>query len=421
MQKDRNLPMADAKKYRDKIHAAPNSPGVYLMKNASGEIIYIGKAKSIRKRLKSYLAGGLDPKTAVLLSHLDDIEFKLTASEGLALLLEASLIGKFKPRYNISLRDDKSFPFIKITNEKFPLIIICRKKEDKNAIYFGPYTSAALLREALKIIRRYFPYRSCRRLPKKPCIYLRIGLCPGCCIERISRKEYLKTISSIILIIQGRIDELVRKFSRQMHQKSKKQEFEEAAKLRDQIYALSSVGKGQLGLNREAEISDLKKLLHLKHMPERIEAFDISNIFGKEATGSMVSFFKGEPDKDNYRRFRIKNVREINDYAMIREVVHRRYTKVVEEKIDRPDLIIIDGGRAHLNSARGELRDLKLNIPLISIAKEKEHIYTEKLAVPIKLESDTPALNLIRRIRDEAHRFAVSYHHILRRKKIIGK
>ncbi len=202
---------------------------------------------------------------------------------------------------------------------------------------------------------------------------------------------------------------------------AKKHDFEEAAKRRDQINALSAIAQNYAGSPNQGELEDLKNLLQLRKLPERIEAFDISNISGKEATGSMVSFYRGLADKNNYRRFRIKTVSSVDDYGMLTEVVRRRYLRLTKEKLPLPELILIDGGRGHLLTAAREVSNLGLDITLVSIAKEKEHIYVKDRANPLKLASDTPALNLLRRIRDEAHRFAVAYHHILRRKKIIGK
>lgn len=400
--------------------AAPQAPGVYLMKDSGGRIIYIGKANSLRKRLKSYLSRKLNDKTVVMMSNVSDLEFRLTQTESLALLLEASLIHQHKPKYNVSLRDDKSFPLVKITNEEFPAICITRKKEADGAKYFGPYTSANMLREALKIIRRHFPYRSCKQLPKEACMYYRIGLSPAPCAGKINKREYARTIENIALILRGRTNYLIRKLAKQMNLKSKQQEFEQAAIIRGQIEALSAIGYIQVGLGSQDELEDLKKLLKLKRLPERVEAFDISNIRGEDATGSMVSFYKGIADKNNYRRFRIKTVSGIDDYKMLSEVVRRRYERLIAEKLVLPDLILIDGGKGHLLTVRNELKNLGLRIPLASIAKEQENIYTQDSARPIKLNLDTPALNLMRRIRDEAHRFAVSYHHILRRKRIIG-
>lgn len=413
--------MKNADKLKDKIAHIPDVSGVYLMQDKAGHIIYIGKANSLPKRLMSYLGRDLDAKTMALMSHVEDIEFITTPNETLALLLEAGLVHKYKPRYNVSLRDDKSFPYVKITREDFPCLYITRKKEDDGSRYFGPYTSAKLLKNALKIIRRTFPFRSCKVLPKKPCIYYRLNLSPAPCIGKISQKEYSKIIDNIILILEGKTSQLIQMLSKEMEVNSKNLDYEEAQKNRDQINALSVLSGSKEGIYSQGELEDLRNFLHLSSLPQRIEAFDISNISGQEATGSMVSFFQGRPDKKNYRRFRIKGEFGINDYGMLSEVVFRRYGRLIKENIALPDLVLIDGGKAHLLTAQRQLRKLNLNIPLISIAKEQENIYIWNKKDPIKFGSDTPALNLIRRIRDEAHRFAVSYHHILRRKKIIGR
>jgi len=391
------------------------------MKDKQGRVIYVGKAKSLRKRLRSYIGRQLDTKTVMLMANVADIEYRLTPTESLALLLEASLVHQYKPKYNVSLSDDKSFPLVKITNEEFPAICITRKREPDGARYFGPYTSAGLLREALKIIRRNFPFRSCKKLPRRECMYYRLGLSPAPCIGRINKKQYAKTIKNISLILEGKTDTLIKKLSREMNLRAKQQEFEEAARIRDQINALTAIGPSNVTAGSQSELEALKNLLRLTKIPERIEAFDISNIYGKEATGSMASFYRGIPDKDNYRRFRIKTVEAIDDYKMLSEVLKRRYSRLIEEKLALPDLILIDGGKSHLLTAQKALKELDIGIPLVSIAKEQENIYTKGKARPVKLSSDTPALNLIRRVRDEAHRFALSYHRILRRKKIIGK
>jgi excinuclease ABC subunit C len=206
-----------------------------------------------------------------------------------------------------------------------------------------------------------------------------------------------------------------------MKEVSDEARFEEAAKIRNQIYALSTIGKSPRAASTFNELEDIKNLLKLDKIPERIEAFDISNISGKEATASMVSFYRGSPDKNNYRRFRIKTVDTVNDYKMLGEVIQRRYFRLQRENLSLPDLVLIDGGRSHLLTANKQIRQLGIDIPLVSIAKDKENIYTKDRIKPIRLTQDTPALNLLRRIRDEAHRFALSYHHILRRKKIIGR
>ena len=397
---------------------------MYLFKDISAKIIYIGKAKSLKKRVQSYFSRALDAKTQVLVSKIADLEYRLTGSEAQATLLEASLIRANLPQYNIDLRDDKSFPWIRISAEDFPTVSVYRRKgrrKDPGAQYFGPYTNVTLLRQAFKQIRRIFGFRSCKKMPKKACLYYRLKLCPAPCIQKISRAQYKEIIKEITLFLDSKYEELVGGLSQRMQDLAREQKYEQAADLRDQISALSAFAQSpnvRPGIN---ELQDLQKLLNLKRLPQRIEAFDISNIFGQEATGSMVSFYRGFPDKDNYRRFRIKTVEGIDDYKMLAEVIRRRYTRLAEESLSLPDLVLIDGGKSHLSVAQQEIKGLGLGLALVSIAKEKENIYSLNNAKPIKLHSDRPALNLIRRIRDEAHRFAVSYHHILRRKKIIGK
>lgn len=404
---------------RQMIANAPDAPGVYIMKDAAGTVLYVGKAKSLRRRLTSYLTPR-QVKTAALMGRVARVDYKLCATESIALLVEAGLIRAFKPKYNISLRDDKSYPQVKITDEPFPCVQITRKRADDGARYFGPYTSARLLRDALKAIRRYFPYRVCARIPDEPCLYSRIGLCPGPCAGKITRRVYGRTIKNIALLLEGKTDILVRKLGAQMRKAAAERRFEDAAKARDQIRALGVFEHGHGQPGETDELEGLKALLGLAKCPVRIEAFDISNIRGQQATASMVSFFMGRPDKDNYRRFRIKTVEGIDDYAMMAEAVRRRYARLIAEHAPLPDLVLIDGGRAHLMTAARELASLGVHLPVASIAKEQEHIYVTGKEDPIRLRSDTPALNLIRRVRDEAHRFAVAYHHLLRRKTLLG-
>src|SRR3989339_2148518 len=378
---------------KEKIGLFPDSPGVYLMKDSSGRIIYIGKALSLRKRLSSYLARGLSAKTLRLMMNVADIEYRATASESMALLLEASLIKEHKPKYNVSLRDDKSFPLVKITNEEFPAIYVTRKREDDGAQYFGPYISAGLLREALKIIRRDFPYRSCPTLPKKACMYYRIKLSPAPCIGKISKSDYAETIKQISLILEGKNEELVKELSREMRQKAKERKFEEAALLRDKMIALNTFRPSLY--NAEAALNELREVLRLPVMPRRIEAFDVSNILGRQATASMVSFYNGLADKANYRRFRIKTVKESNDYQMLAEAVLRRYRRVKEENFPPPDLILVDGGKGQLRAVKKELGHLGFNMPVISLAKKEELVHTLVSCTPLRLKSNSAALRLL--------------------------
>lgn len=416
--------MIKSDKLKNKVAQLPDAPGVYFFKDGGGKIIYIGKAKSLKKRVPSYFNRPLDTKTQVLASKISELEYQLTPSESQAEILEAALIKEHQPQYNIDLKDDKSFPWIKITSEDLPIVSIARrkglKKGDK-AMYFGPYTNVKLLRQAFKLIRKIFGFRSCKQMPKKPCLYHRLKLCPAPCSGNISKPAYQRILKQIKLFLESKYEELLRELSREMYRASQENNFEEATAVRDRINALSAIGETGSRFTSANEIHDLQRLLKLKKPPFRIEAFDISNISGKEASGAMVSFYKGIPDKNNYRRFRIKTVSGIDDYEMIREVVRRRYTRVKKENLPLPDAILIDGGRGHLSVAADELKKLNLNIALISIAKDRENIYTRDSATPLRFKQDTAALNLIRRVRDEAHRFAIKYHHLLHKKKLIGR
>lgn len=403
----------------NKIASFPDAPGVYLMKDKEGKIIYVGKANSLRRRVSSYLAGDLSAKNMRMMAVAADIEYRLCPTEGMALFLEASLIRRHKPKYNVALRDDKSFPLVKITNEEFPAVYITRKRLDDGARYFGPYLNAGLLKNALKIIRKVFPYRTCKVLPGKACIYYRIKLSPAPCAGKISRQKYAQTIKRVSLILEGKTDRLTGELKREMSRKAKEHKFEEAAESRDKLIALSSFSP-EFYTPQEG-LSQIKDIAGLKHPPRRIEAFDVSDILGRHATASMVSFHNGLRDKDNYRRFRIKTLEEANDYKMLAEALTRRYQRLKQEQLPLPDLILVDGGKGQLGAGKKALAALDLDIPIISIAKREEEIYTPDSPRPIRLKSNSPGLRLIQRIRDEAHRFALKYHHILRRKKFLNE
>ena len=409
---------------KEKVDGLPELPGVYLFKDAGGRVIYIGKATSLKKRVQSYFTRFLSDKTQALVARINDIDYIVSGSESQAQILEASLIKERQPKYNISLKDDKSFPWIRISDEPFPVISICRKKKtvkgDK-ALYFGPYTSAKLLRQAIKVIRAIFGFRSCAVMAARPCLYFRLKLCPGPCCGAVSEKEYREIIKNIRMFLESKYEQLIDGLSAQMHAAAREKRYEDAARLRDRILALSAMHKGADYFDSLTEHEDLRKLLKADRPPQRIEGFDISNISGKEATGSMVSFYNGKPDKNNYRRFRIKTVQAIDDYAMIREVVRRRYTRLTREGRALPDAIIIDGGRQHLLAAQEELTALGLDPAIVSIAKEQENIYVKNREQAVRLPPGSGALNLIRRVRDEAHRFARAYHHLLHRKKTLGE
>ena len=405
----------------DKIKSLPLTSGVYLMKDAEGKIIYVGKAVSLRKRVQSYFRTKQTmSKTDQLVLEIRDIDTVHTNSEAEALILEASLVKQHMPKYNFDLRDDKSYPYIEITGEKFPRIDFVRPRvKNKTSHYYGPYVDAKLIREAMTIIRKIFHFRTCDPFPKKECLDYHIGLCEAPCIDKISRKDYLRNIRSVRLILEGKKDELYRNLRNEMEMVSRENKFEQAAKIRDQLRAIGALYSGSADVNYYKEAEQLQRALNLPRMPQRIEGFDISNIMGQQSVGSMVSFLAGKPDKSQYRRFRIKEVAGIDDFKMIAEVVRRRYSRLKREGLSFPDLIMIDGGKGQLSAACEELHKLEVNIPIISLAKREEEIFLPGKRNPVVLSHGSLGLKLLQRLRDEAHRFALAYHRNLRAKKML--
>jgi len=401
---------------KEKIKNLPDSPGVYILKDGEGKAIYIGKASSLRKRVTSHFSNVDSPKEEILQKKTIDIEYIPTTTEAEALLWEAALIKEKQPPYNINYRDDKSFPFLKISiEEKFPRVFIGRGKEEKDVLYFGPYSNVRLLKEALKMVRKIFPFRSCRILPKKSCLYYSLKLCPGPCIGKISEEDYRETIHNICLLLEGKKEELEKELMKKMEEKARAQNFEEAAQIRDRLKGLAQLKTLRFGI--ETVLQELKDVLGLEKVPYRIEAFDLSHLSGKEAVGAMVSFYKGIPDKNNYRRFKIKLSDSFDDFSMLREVIFRRFRRLREEKEEFPDLVLIDGGKAHLEIAYRELNKLGISLEMIALEKGEEKIYTLKKKIILPLDSHI--LQFLRRIRDEAHRFAITYHKKLHQKTLL--
>jgi len=408
---------------KDIVKIIPLTSGVYLMKNSSGGVIYVGKAVALRKRVQSYFrkSKGMRSKTDLLVSEIDDIDIIETDSEAEALILEASLIKKYDPKYNIELKDDKSYPLIEISGEKFSRISVERPHQrKKDSDYYGPYVNPGLIREALTIIRKIFPFRTCDPFPDKECLDYHIGLCDAPCIANISKKEYAKNVKNVRLILEGKKDILYRKLKKEMESLAATQKFEKAAIVRDQLRAIGALYSGTKDVNYYKEAEQLQRALSLPRLPERIETFDVSNIMGQQAVGSMVSFLCGKPDKKNYRRFRIRDVRGIDDFKMIAEVVKRRYRRLRNDGLVFPDLIVIDGGKGQLSSALAELQKLEVEIPIVSLAKREEEIFAPKKRTAIRLSLNSLGLQLLQRMRDEAHRFAISYHRTLRTKRTLG-
>ncbi len=409
---------------KEKLRDIPDQPGVYIFKDADGKVLYVGKASSLRSRVRSYFQRSKDhgPRIGALVNNVRDIGWIPTATEAEALLYESNLIKEHLPKYNVSLRDSKTYPLIKITmSEEFPRVMVARGRKSDGSLYFGPYTDAALLRAAVKAVRQIFMFRTCASLPKKACVYDDLGLCSAPCEGKVSKEEYGERIKEVILFIEGKKAELIKRLAEKMKKLSGEEKFEEAAEARNQIEALSTAVHKRSGIG-PAGPGELAVVLGLRRTPALIEAFDISNIKGEEACGSMVTFKDGRPDKSKYRMFKIREVEGQDDYAMMREVVRRRYTGSLKDKLPKPDLIVIDGGRGHLSAAAHEIRAAGLkDAAIIGIAKVFEHIYTLHKDLPVALPPSSKALQLIQRIRDESHRFAIRYHHILRRKALVGE
>ena len=511
----------------------PGDPGCYLFLDKAGTIIYVGKAKNLKKRVSSYFQKkDHDPKTRRLVETIARVSVMVTNTETEALLLENNLIKKHQPKYNIDLKDAKRYAYIELTREPFPRIGIARRtgaKED--ATYFGPFVSAAERDSLIRVIKRIFLLRSCRKLPKRACLRHHMHTCCAPCIGEISRENYQKQVERAAAVLKGKANELLVSLREEMAEHSVRQEFEKALALRNQISAIShlterqhverpkendqdviaftvsdttvylmvfSVEKGLLAGKQEysfdhgedffeeflvqyyadrtppselilpvdvgeamaeylserkgkpvhltvPRIGDKKKLLELveknieyaflKHdlkmkdlqasldledLPDVIECFDISHLSGTAMVGSMVQFRGGVPDKKNYRRFKIRTVTGIDDFASIAEIVKRRYNRLIREDAALPDLIIIDGGKGQLSAAAEILRELDLTIPVVAIAKSEEDVFVPGEMLPRRLDEKGMALHYIQEIRDEAHRFAISYNRLLRKNAAPG-
>jgi len=442
---------------KKKIARLSKAPGVYAFKD-KGVILYIGKATNILERVKNHFQQPTF-RDRLMLNQVKHIGFIKTDSEIEALILEANLIKKYQPKYNVVWRDDKNYFFVGITNEDFPRIFWTHQTKLKpktynlKPIYVGPFVDGKALKETLKILRKVFPYRSCRILPKRACLWYHLGRCPAPCLlksalmKQIGRnqistiqKESQKNVRNLMRILQGKKFQVLKNLKKEMREASKIQNFEKATKIRDQIWALERVISHAKIFNwlesttsriRRSPNSyvwkkterELKKILKIGKKISRIEAYDVSNIQGQEATGSMVTFIKGLPDKNFYRRFKIKIAGKPNDIAMIEEVLSRRL-KHLEWGL--PNLILIDGGKAQLNASVKILNQHKsaksAAISVISLAKKKNELFIEGKKEPILLKSlPREIFNLILQLRDEAHRFAITYHKKLRYKDLIPK
>ena len=542
-------------KFTERLAHVPTGPGVYLMRDVGDGIIYVGKASNLRNRLRSYFVPDHhdDLKTRVLVSEIREFEFIVTESEQEALILECNLIKEYQPRFNSRLKDDKSYPFIKIDNtEAFPQVYITRNVQNDDAQYFGPYANAGSVRKTLGLLKKLFPYRSCTKIitgtDDRACLDFHINRCIGPCIGAASKDQYRDIIDQVILFLEGNTSQIVGSLKKRMDHSAESLEFEKAAVLRDQIRSIQKVHEGQKVLTLKPEnidvvagslwsndawieiffirqgkligrdsylmevgqhddiqsvqnaflqqfyevapyvppivltqmpvgeedeqiteflstkrgstvrlykpirgekrkliemvshnaregldqhrvkkfarlsqddsaLKELQEALNLPRLPDRIECYDISNIQGSNAVGSMVVFEKARPKNSDYRRFQIKNVDGVDDYSMMREMLTRRFKRLIEKKVGHtswtkdPDLVLIDGGKGHLGVALQVFLELGVtDIPLASLAKENEELFVPYMQEAIVLPRNSHALFLVQRARDEAHRFAITYH-----------
>ncbi len=407
----------------------PDTPGVYLMKDGDGRVLYVGKAGNLKRRVSSYFLRPHDARLERLVSEIRSIDYRETDTAIEALILEAELIKKLSPPFNVREKDDKSFLYVEIAKGKFPRVLLVRGRDAENGARFGPFTSASSIREALKILRRIFPWsnhtekqeaRSKKQGAEKtrPCFEYELGLCPGTCVHAISQSDYRKNINNLKLFLGGEKKKVVRNLEKEMAAASKHLEFEKAEKLRRRMFALQHIH--DVALINESEIENWK--LEIGNSAKRIEGYDISNISGTSAVGSMVVFENGEPDKNEYRKFKIRTVVGSNDVGMLKEVLHRRFIRATpgsatgKDNWPLPNLILIDGGRGQVSAAKAVLLETMLKIPVIGIAKGAKRKRNDIIGfVPTWTDKKT-----LVRVRDEAHRFAIGYHKKVRGREFIG-
>jgi excinuclease ABC subunit C len=523
---------------KSKAENLPKKPGIYFFKTKKNEVIYIGKARSLRDRVKSYFLPTADKKIENIVSETEDIDFILTDSDREAAFLENNFIRQTQPKFNIKLKDDKSFPYLKITfQNNYPGIYLTRRVEKDGARYFGPFSPAHQARKTIHLLAKYFGIRTCLEpVPgkrKRPCLEYELELCTAPCVKFISEKEYSENVQNALLFLEGKVDELSEILDRKMREAAEHQEFEQAAHWRDFLFTLDQikdrpklisvqdVDEDIFGYARERDdvalyiflmrkgkviesdslfarsnrgvsdvkilsdlilkfyrirldipktillpffperqkklldelkrlkqgpvkfhvpskgkkkklieladknaanllykkaldlnpLTELQKQLRLEKVPRRIEGYDISNTGGEESVGSLAVFFDGKPHKGDYRKYKIKTVRGPDDVSCLREVIHRRYTRIRAEQAQPPDLILVDGGKGQLSAAQKTLKELGFaKIPVVSLAKKEEILFSEHHKNGLRLDRTSPALKLLQRIRDEAHRFAITFH-----------
>ena len=440
--------MTDA--FKAKLKTLPKTPGVYFHKDNAGEIIYVGKAAVLRNRVRQYFQASRyrDPKTDLLVSEIVDVDWIEVDSEVDALFLEAEMVRRYMPKYNILLRDDKSSCYIRITlKDVAPTVSVTRRPLDDGAEYFGPFLQSSAVRKALRYLRRAFPYSTHNVVPKRGCLQYHLGLCPGPEEQDYDRTAYIKNLKKLIMYIQGERTLVVRELEKDMQNSAKTQDFEQAALLRNKLRSLKTLqaqvlfgDKEAVDLSKDHALSEITDLLGLPNPPRRVEGYDISHMAGTDTVASMVVFTNGVSDKREYRKFKMRILGN-DDFAHMNEVIKRRLSEKNIKSWSKPDLFLIDGGKGQLAAAIEAMNELGYAIPMIGLAKKHEEIVVHKYksnvilndAVLRKLkgfrtdESDdfvrldlpdtSNIVKFLQRIRDESHRFAVSYHSVLKSKR----
>jgi excinuclease ABC subunit C len=416
--------MTDALKA--KLKTLPAEPGVYFHRDTDRKIIYIGKAAVLKNRVMSYFQKGhKDPKTRLLVADIADTEWIVAGSEAEALFLESEFIKRYKPKYNIDWKDEKNFVYVKIGTEEFPVVSYVRRPMDDKSKYFGPFTSADALRRAMRMLRKVFPYVTHASWPKRGCLQYHLGLCPGPEEGAITAADYRKNLRKLELYLKGEQTKLMGQLEHEMQRAARKKVFETAARRRDQLTDLRSFGKQMIfgdkeafDLTRDQALTGLQERLELKGIPRRIEAYDISHLGGTDNVASMVVFTDGVPNRDEYRRFKMHRGGN-DDTAHMREVITRRFGPKHSAEWPAPDLLLIDGGRPQLAAALGVLDAMSIGVPAIGLAKREEEVVrrVEQNFESILLPHTSHMLQLLQRVRDEAHRFAITYQSVLRGKR----
>lgn len=422
---------------RSLIEKLPKNTGVYLFKKGH-RVLYVGKSVNLRNRVFSHLENShFNEKEALLIKEVDKIDYFLVDSEFKAIVFEANLIKKYRPKYNVRWRDDKNFLYIKITvKEKYPKVLLARKEDDHKSKYLGPFSSKNETEFILREARKIAPFCSEKKISRRPCFYSKIGLCHPCPneisltkdenLKKRLTKKYQKNIKLLIKLLKGEVDILIKKIRKEIDYLSQQQRFEEAIPLREKLKAISYLLTKKINIDSYQETEPvleikkfeefIKKYLPIKSL-ERIEGYDVSNLSFKEPTASMIVFTNGFPDRSQYKRFKIKKLKKMSDIEMVREAINRRF----DNQWPIPDLIVVDGGITQLKTVIKSLQENQLSLPVISVAKNPDRVFILKNSQTIKIPlGKVPGGRLLIYIRDEAHRFAKKYHLLLRSKKIVN-